>query len=358
VYPPATRSQPVDSTHPAANNTTPLAEIHDTRAPVSMNKPNLWERIAIECRTRHYSLSTERTYVHWAKAFCAWHGRRHPRDMGASEVQAYLNHLAVEREVAPSTQKQALCALLFLYRAVLGVDLAWLDGLARPKGKPRLPCVLSQAETRALLSHTSGTPGLVLQLLYGTGMRMMEALRLRVKDLDIERRAITIREGKGGKDRTTMLPERLVPALRAQLAERRKLHDLDLARGMADVELPHALARKRPNAGREWAWQFVFCSHDYATCPHTGVIRRHHLHEVNIQRAMRRAVQTAGIAKRATVHTLRHSFATHLIESGSDIRTVQELLGHADVSTTMIYTHVLNRAGRGTVSPLDRMACA
>jgi len=334
--------------------TTGLPQIHDTRQPISAT-PNLWERVAIACRAKGYSLSTERTYVHWARAFVAWHGRKHPSKMGGDEVQAYLNHLAVEREVAPSTAKQALSALLFLYKQVLGVDLPWMTGLQYPKGQPRLPCVLSQSEVRAVLGHASGTPGLILQLLYGTGMRMMEALRLRVKDLDLPRRTITIREGKGGKDRTTMVPDMLIEPLRAQLAERRRLHDNDLAAGMADVELPHALALKLPRAGQQWPWQFVFCSPGYATCPRTGAIRRHHLHEANVQRAMRAAVQRARIPKRATVHTLRHSFATHLLESGADIRTVQELLGHSDVSTTQIYTHVVARGGRGTRSPLDAL---
>lgn len=346
--------QAIDLPSTAAVITTALPVIHDTRQPIGQ-QPNLWERIAIACRARGYSLSTERTYVHWAKAYSAHHGRRHPRNMGAAEVQAYLNHLAVVREVAPSTAKQALSALLFLYRAVLGVDLPWLDGLQYPKGQPRLPTVLSQDETRALLAATRGTPGLILALLYGTGMRMMEALRLRVKDLDLPRRIITIREGKGGKDRTTMVPDRLVAQLQAVLAQRRQLHDVDLAAGMADVELPHALDRKLPNAGKQWAWQFVFCSPGYATCPRTGAIRRHHLHEANVQRAMRAAVQAGGIHKRATVHTLRHSFATHLLERGQDIRTIQTLLGHSDVSTTMIYTHVVAGAagGKGVRSPLD-----
>lgn len=346
--------QVIDSQASSAVITTALPEIHDTRRTISA-QPNLWERIAIAVRARGYALGTERAYVHWAKRYTLHH-KRHPKDMGAAEVQDYLNHLAVDREVAPSTAKQALCALQFLYRQVLGVDLPWLDGLQHPRGQPRLPTVLSQDEMRRVLAHTHDTPGLVLALLYGTGMRMMEGLRLRVKDLDFGRNMITIREGKGGKDRTTMVPQALIEPLRAQLAHRRKLHDIDLAAGMADVELPHALALKMPRAGREWAWQFVFCSPGYATCPRTGVIRRHHLHEVNVQRAMRAAVQRAQINKRATVHTLRHSFATHLLESGSDIRTVQELLGHSDVSTTMIYTHVVNRGGRGTISPLDRLA--
>jgi integron integrase len=335
--------------------TTAMPVIHDTRTPLqTTGRTTLWQRIAITVRAKGYSLSTERTYVHWAKRFVAWHGKRHPATMGAAEVQAYLNHLAVDQSSAPSTCKQSLCALLFLYSQVLGTPLPHLD-LHRPKSTPRLPVVLSVDEVRALLDNTSGIPGLVLRLQYGTGLRLMEALRLRVKDLDLDRRVLTVREGKGGKDRTTMVPDTLIPALRAHLAERRKLHDIDLAAGMADVELPYNLAAKLPNAGKQWAWQFIFCSPGYATCPRTGVIRRHHLHEVNTQRAMRKAVQAAGISKRATVHTLRHSFATHLLESGTDIRTIQELLGHSDVETTMIYTHVVNRGGRGTVSPLDRL---
>lgn len=348
-----TSTQAIDSPRADSVITTAAPLIHDTRGPISQH-PNLWERIAIAVRAKGYSLSTERTYVDWAKRFVAFHGRRHPSKMGGDEVQAYLNHLAVEREVAPSTVKQALSALLFLYRCVLGVELPWLDGLQYPKGQTRLPVVLSQDETRALLAATSGTPGLILRLLYGTGMRMMEALRLRVKDLDLARQVITVREGKGGKDRTTMVPESLIPELRVVLADRRKLHDLDLSRGVADVELPFALARKMPGAGQRWEWQFVFAAPGYSTCPRTGVIRRHHLHEVNVQRAMRSAVVRAGITKRATVHTLRHSFATHLLESDKDIRTVQTLLGHSDVKTTMIYTHVMKRA-TGVRSPLDTL---
>jgi integron integrase len=337
--------------------TTP-AEIHDTRRPVSLAAPNLWDRIAIACRTKGYSLSTERSYVHWARRFTLWAGKVHPAKLGAAEVQGYLNHLAVEREVAPSTAKQALCALLFLYGPVLGRELPRLD-LQAPRGKTRLPVVLSQAETARVLAATQGITGLILRLLYGTGMRKCEALRLRVKDLDLERRTITIREGKGGKDRTTMVPEALVPELAAQLVRRRKLHDLDMARGMADVEMPYALDRKLPGASKLMPWQFLFPSPDYCKCPRTGVIRRHHLHQVNVERAMRRAILLAGIQKRAVVHTLRHSFATHLLERGNDIRTVQELLGHKDVSTTMIYLHVMVRGGgRGVLSPLDSLVPA
>jgi integron integrase len=351
-----TTMQVIDSQSPPPVITTAPPVIHDSRAPLqTTGKTTLWARIAIAVRAKGYSLSTERTYVHWAKRFVAWHGKRHPSTMGAAEVQAFLNYLAVDQSSAPSTCKQALCALLFLYGQVLGTPLPHME-LNRPKAQPRLPVVLSVQEVRNLLAHTSGVPGLVLRLQYGTGLRLMEALRLRVKDLDLDRRVLTVREGKGGKDRTTMVPDSLIPELRAHLATRRQLRDVDLAAGMADVELPYNLAAKLPNAGKQWAWQFVFCSPDYATCPRTGAFRRHHLHEVNIQRAMRRAVAAAGIQKRATVHTLRHSFATHLLEGGTDIRTIQELLGHSDVETTMIYTHVVNRGGRGTVSPLDRLA--
>jgi integron integrase len=348
-------TQVIDSKANAPVITTQLAVIDDTRLPIPP-QPNLWGRIAIAVRAKGYSLATERAYVHWAKRLTAWHGRTHPLKLGAADVQAFLNHLAVDRECAPNTCKQALCAIIFVYREVLGVTLPWLDGLAHPRGQPRLPTVLSQIEVRSVLERTTGLPGLVLRLQYGTGLRMMEALRLRVKDLDLDRRVLTVREGKGGKDRTTMVPEKLLPELRAQLDARRRLHDMDMAKGMADVELPHAMARKSPQAGKLLAWQFIFPSPDYATCPRTGAIRRHHLHQVNIQRSMRMAVQAAGITKRATVHTLRHSFATHLLEAGYDIRTVQELLGHSDVSTTQIYTHVLKRGASGTISPLDRIS--
>jgi integron integrase len=334
---------------------TPAAALKDTST-VSPQQPRLLDRVRDRLRVKHYSYRTEQSYIHWIKRFILFHGKRHPADMGAAEVEAFLSHLATDREVAAGTQNQAKHAVLFLYKEVLGIDLPWLSGITSAKASRRLPVVLTQAETARLLSRTSGLPGLIVQMLYGTGMRLMEALRLRVKDVDMQRRQIVIRGGKGDKDRVTMLPEALVAPLQARLAERRKMHDVDLAKGLADVELPTAIARKYPGAGREWGWQYIFAAADYSIDPRTGVIRRHHIHEKTIQRHVREAARAAGIAKPAHPHCLRHSFATHLLEAGYDIRTVQELLGHADVSTTMIYTHVLNRGGRGVVSPLDRVA--
>jgi integron integrase len=275
--------------------------------------------------------------------------------MGAAEVEAFLSHLAVECSVAASTQSQALSALLFLYREVLAQDLPWLDGITRAKKPERLPVVLSVAEVQALLRHAEGTNSLMLRLLYGTGMRLMECCRLRVMDVDFSMRQIVVRNGKGGKDRVTMLPAALAQPLVDHLARVRDVFERDLAAGRADVYLPHALASKYPNAPREWGWQWVFPARGYSVDPRSGAERRHHIDEKQLQRAMRRCAQAAGIAKHATPHTLRHSFATHLLDGGNDIRTVQELLGHSDVSTTMIYTHVLNRGGRGVISPLDRL---
>jgi integron integrase len=319
-------------------------------------QPKLEQRIRDACRLRHYSLSTERVYVAWYKRFVRWAGLKHPATLGGDVVERWLSHLATEGEVSASTQRQALAAILFLYRAVLGMELPWLDGITRAKQPQRLPCVLTRAEAQRLMAVLPATaPGLILRLAYGAGLRLSECLRLRVKDVDLDARSIVVRDGKGGKDRTTCLPAALVPALREQLAHRRRLHDVDLARGMVDVELPHALARKYPQAPREWAWQWVFAAADYSTCPRTGAVRRHHLHPKTIQRTMHDAVRRAGIHKPATVHTLRHSFATHLLEAGQDIRTIQTLLGHADVSTTMIYTHVASTGASGVLSPLDAM---
>lgn len=325
--------------------------------PTTMSaKPRLLEQVAAAIRVRHYSLRTERTYCGWVKDFVRWSGLRHPSEMGAAEVEAYLSMLATQRNVSGSTQNQALAALLFLYKNVLGVELPWLDNLTRAKKAARLPVVLSQAEVAAILARTNGLNGLVIRLLYGSGMRLMEALRLRVKDLDFAANIILVRGGKGDKDRVVPLPASLADALRDQLAQRQKMHNIDLARGMVDVELPNALARKYPNAAKEWIWQYLFAAADYSTDPRTGAHRRHHLHEKGIQRAMRRAVLDARITKPASCHTLRHSFATHLLESGTDIRTIQELLGHSDVATTMIYTHVARHGAAGAISPLDRIA--
>lgn len=318
--------------------------------------PRLLDQVRARIRFKHYSIRTEQAYVEWIKRFVRHFGKRHPREMGAEEVQVFLSHLAVEGRVAASTQNQAKSALLFLYKEVLGVDFPWLNQIEAAKTSRRLPVVLTQGEVTAVLSSMKGTTGLVARLLYGTGMRVMEGLRLRVKDVDFGRCEILVRDGKGAKDRVTMLPARLVPELREHLMRVRGLHGGDLAAGYGEVYLPYALDRKYPSAGREWGGQYVFPSANLAVDPRSGVVRRHHVMDQAVQRAIRQAVREAGIAKPATPHTLRHSFATHLLESGYDIRTVQELLGHSDVSTTMIYTHVLNRGGRGVASPLDRLA--
>lgn len=316
----------------------------------------LVEAVVQAVRVRHYALDTERAYVHWTRRFVAWSGRRHPRDMGQADVEAFLSHLAVDRQVSDSTQRQAMSALLFLYRQVLGIELPWLDNLVRAKPSRHVPVVLSRDEVRAVFAHLRGERGLVLRLMYGSGLRLKEALRLRVKDLDLARLQVTVRDGKGGKDRVTTLPRSLVPQLQWLLDRRLRWHELDMAKGRADVEMPDALARKYPRAAASWPWQWVFATADYVVCPRTGVERRHHLHESGVQKAMQRALRAAGIAKAASTHTLRHSFATHLLEAGRDIRTIQELLGHADVSTTMIYTHVATVGASGVASPLDSLS--
>ncbi|HEX7341597.1 MAG TPA: integron integrase [Rhodanobacteraceae bacterium] len=299
-------------------------------------------------------MRTERAYVGWIRRFILANGKRHPRDMGGREVEVFLTGLATQGQVAASTQNQALAALLFLYRVVLGVDLPWMDGVVRAKRPRRVPVVLSRDEVRRVLGALDGVHWLMAGLLYGSGLRLMECLRLRVKDVDFARNEITVREGKGSKDRHVPLPGAVHAALRRQLARARLLHEQDLAAGNGNARLPHALARKYPHAGSEWGWQFVFPSDKLSRDPENGALRRHHLDAAVLQRAIKHAVRVAGIDKPASCHTLRHSFATHLIEAGQDIRTVQELLGHKDVSTTQIYTHVLNRGGLGVLSPLDR----
>ena len=319
------------------------------------SSPKLLDQVRERLRLKHYSIRTEHQYVQWARRFILFHQKRHPAEMGAAEVEAFLTYLAVKEQVAAATQNQALSALLFLYREVLGVNLPWLDSVVRAKRPARLPVVLTRREVAAVLDHMQGTHGLMARLLYGTGMRLMECMRLRVKDVDFERAEILIRDGKGGKDRVTMLPQTLLAPLQAHLLARRQLYEEDSALGMAGVYLPDALARKYPEAATNWGWQYVFVAGSYSVDPRSGEKRRHHMDEKLLQRAMKKAVLAAAIAKPATPHTLRHSFATHLLEGGYDIRTVQELLGHADVSTTMIYTHVLNKGGRGVASPLDSL---
>lgn len=325
-----------------------------TSSQSALSSPRLLDQVRDKIRLKHYSIRTEQAYTDWIKRFIYFHDKRHPREMGAAEVEQFLTHLAVQGKVAASTQNQAKSALLFLYRQVLGIELPWLDDVEKAKAPQRLPVVLTVPEVGRLLDRMDGTNGLIARLLYGTGMRIMEAVRLRVKDVDFQRREIVVREGKGNKDRITMLPLSLIEPLQVHLVHVMRLHEADLEKGFGEVYLPFALARKYPSAGREWGWQYVFPAGARSEDPRSKVERRHHVSDQAVQRAVRQAVRDADIAKPATPHTLRHSFATHLLQSGYDIRTVQELLGHKDVATTQIYTHVLNRGGRGVVSPLDR----
>jgi len=318
-----------------------------------LNPPKLLEQVSAKMRVKHYSLRTEKTYVDWIKRYIWHHGKRHPKEMGAAEVEAFLTHLAVERNVSASTQNQAKSALLYLYKEVLEMELPWLDKVTQAKAPKRLPVVLTQAEVQVVLSRLDGTMWLIASLLYGSGLRIMEALRLRVKDVDFARREILVREGKGFKDRVTMLPMSLVEPLKSHLLKVQALHQEDLSTGHGAVFMPMALDKKYPNAGKDWRWQCCFPSIKLSVDPRSKVVRRHHADEKTVQRAVKKAVNLAGLTKLATPHTFRHSFATHLLQGGYDIRTVQELLGHSDVATTMIYTHVLNKGGRGVSSPLD-----
>lgn len=317
--------------------------------------PRLSERAREAMRVRHFSPRTEEAYLGWMRRFCEFHGRRDPAGLGQAHVTAFLSALATRHHVAASTQNQALAAVLFLYREVLGLPLPWLDDLVHAKAPARLPVVLTRDEVRAVLARMDGQPRLMATLLYGCGLRLLECCRLRVRDLDFDRNQVVARGGKGDTDRATMLPISVKPELAAHLERVRAQHGRDLARGAGWVELPGPLATKLPSAGREWPWQWVFPATRCYVEPQTGQTRRHHLHETVVQQAVRRAVLASGIAKRATCHTFRHAFATHLLEAGSDIRTVQALLGHKDVATTMIYTHVLNHGPAGVVSPADRL---
>ena len=315
----------------------------------------LLDQVRERIRYLHYSLRTEQAYVHWVRAFVRFHGLRHPNQMGQAEVEAFLAWLSGERHVSVSTHRQALSALLFLYQQVFGQQLPWMAAIGRPVRKPRLPVVLSTAEVSSVLVMMHGEHQLLARLLYGTGLRISEALQLRVKDVDFDQRTIMVRPGKGGKDRVVMLPATLEPALKEQLRRAHVLWLADAGSGFSGVQLPDALERKYPRAGATWGWFWVFPQADLSVCPRTGVRRRHHLYDQTVQRAFKIAVQRAGIVRPATPHTLRHAFATHLLQTGTDIRTVQELLGHSDVSTTMIYTHVIKASGGAVRSPLDAL---
>jgi len=322
-----------------------------------MSKPQkkLLDQVREKIRLKHYSIRTEEAYVGWAKRYILYHNKRHPQEMGAPEIEMFLAHLAVSRNVAPSTQNQALSALLFLYRNVLEIELPEPINVLWAKKPKRLPVVLTKHEAQDVLASLSGQYLLIGQLLYGCGLRLMECLRLRVKDVDFAQMQIVVRDGKGGKDRVTMLPDSVKLALQNHLRGVEQTHNRDLEQGFGAVYLPHALERKYPHANRAWIWQYVFPAARRSTDPRSGAIRRHHLHENSVQKAVKKAAAAAGIQKRVSPHVFRHSFATHLLESGYDIRTVQELLGHADVKTTMIYTHVLNRGGLAVRSPLDTL---
>jgi len=317
------------------------------------HKPKLLDLVRQKIRLKHYSIRTERAYVDWIKRFILFHHKRHPASMAAPEVRAFLSHLAVEQKVAASTQRQALSAIVFLYREILDREVSWLGEVERAKQPERLPVVFSRAEVRAVLAHVNGQHWLMASLLYGAGLRLMECVRLCVKDVDYEYRQILVRDGKGQKDRVTMLPQSLAEPLKRHLEKVNILHQQDLTEDFGEVYLPFALERKYASASHEWGWQYVFPARKRSIDPRSGKERRHHLDEKTLQDAVKRAVRAAKIAKPGSCHTFRHSFATHLLESGYDIRTVQELLGHKDVRTTMIYTHVLNQSGKGVRSPLD-----
>jgi integron integrase len=321
----------------------------------AVSKPKLLDQVRLAIRTRHYSSKTEESYIHWIKRFIFFHDKRHPTEMGEKEIAQFLSSLASESHVSASTQNQALNGILFLYRDVLRKEIGYVDGVVRAKRPHRLPVVLTRQEIKSILAVLDRSDWLMAMLLYGAGLRLMECLQLRVKDVDFTSNQIVVRAGKGDKDRHTMLPTAVKEPLAKHLEIIKEQHRRDLDNGLGRVVLPNALDRKYPNAGKEWGWQWVFPATSHYVDRVSGEKRRHHLHESVLQKAVKEAVRKAGISKPATPHTFRHSFATHLLEDGYDIRTVQELLGHRDVGTTMIYTHVLNRGGRGVNSPADRL---
>ncbi len=319
-----------------------------------MTSPKLLDEVRIVARVKHFSLKTEQAYVHWIRRFILFHKKRHPKEMAEQEIRQFLAHLAVNLHVSASTQTVAISAILFLYRDVLKRDLPYIDQIERAKPSRKLPVVFTRAEVKMILAHLSGTELLIANLLYGAGLRLVEACRLRVKDIDFAMKQIVVREGKGNVDRITMLPESVIPSLKEQLQRVKLIHQRDLQQGFGNVYLPFALERKYRNANKLWAWQFVFPALSRSKDPRSEVERRHHIGPERVQRAVKNAMRLAKIVKHGSCHTFRHSFATHLLEDGYDIRTIQELLGHKDISTTMIYTHVLNRGGKGVRSPLDR----
>ena len=339
------------ATNPTGPSIVPERDSRNT--PASVAPPRLLDRVRDAIRVRHYSIRTEQAYVDWTRRYILFHGKRHPSEMGRVQVEAFLSYLAVSGNVAASTQNQALSAILFLYKHVLGQELGWMEDVVRAKKPARLPVVFTRDEVDAIITRLDGVRWIMAMLLYGSGLRLLECLRLRVKDMDFERRCLTVREGKGGKDRVTVMPDRVIEPLKLQIERVRALHAEDVAKGYGRVYLPHALDRKYPEANRMLAWQYVFPAARRAVDPRSGIERRHHLDESVLQRAVKNAIRAAGIQKPGNCHSLRHSFATHLLEDGYDIRTIQELLGHSDVSTTMIYTHVMNRGGRGVRSPAD-----
>ena len=326
-----------------------------THAFPPLQSAKILEQVRERVRYLHYSMRTEEAYLYWIRFFIRWSGTRHPKEMGADEVREFLTFLAVKRNVSAGTHRVALSALLFLYQKVMCIDLPWLDGLERPSVPRRLPTVLTREEVARILALLSGDHAVLARLLYGTGMRITEGIQLRVKDVDFDHRAIVIREGKGFKDRVVMLPETLIAPMKQQIANARAIWSRNVVSDKVGVYMPHALGKKYPKAGAGWGWFWVFPQASHSTDPRTGAVRRHHMYDQTFQRDFKRAVQQAGIFKPATPHTLRHCFATHLLQSGDDIRTVHEMLGHADVKTIMIYKHVLKVAGRGVISPLDRM---
>lgn len=318
-----------------------------------MGAPRLMDQVRDVLRVHHYSLRTEQSYTHWIKRFILFHSKRHPREMGKNEIAAFLTHLAVQKDVSPSTQNQALSAILFLYKKVLNIEPDWIEGVVRAKRPKRLPVVLKRDVVMKLLNQLSGTKKLLAFLIYGSGLRLMEAVRLRIKDVDFDYGQLIIRAGKGDKDRVTVLPDSLREPLKKQFELARRYYELDRQEASPGVELPHAIERKYPNAGKEWPWFWVFPAKNRSTDPRTQIVRRHHVYEKTLQRSIKQAARNLGLPAPVSVHTLRHCFATHLLENGYDIRTLQELLGHKDLNTTMIYTHVLQKGGRGARSPLD-----